>query len=106
MEHKTLRKVGHLEPVAYQRRLKVGCDGRIPGGRDQRIDGVLLLGAVHLLHVHRRAERLLLGMLGMLAVHAGVHAAVAVVGEERADGFDASLAERVRYRVKIKKVRE
>lgn len=75
--------------MSHQRRFKVWCWRRGPGGGHDAVDGVLLLG-VDVLHVERGA---VLGMaLGLLGVKAAVHATVAILCKERVDGFYSGLS--------------
>lgn len=70
-----------------QGRFKVRDDRRVPGGRHDRVNRVLLLGAVHLLHVDWRS---VLGLwLGMLTVRTRVHSAEAILPKESVDGLNA-----------------
>lgn len=73
----------------YQWRFKVRHDGRAPRGRHHRINRVLLLRTVHLLHVHWGA---ILGLrLHVWGVHARVHTAVAILTKECVNSLNTSL---------------
>ena len=70
--------------MPHQWSFKVRCGRRRPSGRYNAIDWILLLG-VDVLHVERRV---VLGLaLGLLGVHAAVHATVAILCKECVDGL-------------------
>lgn len=67
----------------HQRSLKVGCRRGCPGLWYDAVERVLLLRAVHVLHVQVR----IVLRLGLGSVHAAIHATVAILSKERVDGF-------------------
>lgn len=76
----------------YQWGFKVRHDGRAPRGRHHRINRVLLLRTVHLLHVHWWA---ILGLrLHVWGVHARVHTAVAILTKECVNSLNTGLRSR------------
>lgn len=74
---------------SHQWCFKVRHDRRVPGGRHHRVYRILLLRAVHLLHVDWGAVLSL--WLGMLTVHTRVHTAEAVLTEECVNGLNTCL---------------
>lgn len=81
--------------MTHQRSFEVRGGRGCPGGGYDAVDWVLLLG-VDVLHVE---WRVILGLaLGLLGVHAAVHATVAVLSKECVDGLYPCLRKGKHYK--------
>lgn len=83
----------------YHWGFKVRHDWGAPGGSHHRVNGVLLLRAVHLRHEDWRA--VLSRLLCALIVHAGVHVAEAIFTKECIYSFNSSLKKKEIMRNKV-----